>query len=124
MAGNVGARAFDAAVVENAADADVAMGVGVERLQEIFAGGSGAINDGPSRQLALREAVPRKRRNKSAIGNQSDGQLAYHSANHAREKSGATFKKNSPVSNKPTVTVQPSSRRGNWRWAEDSAAML
>ena len=62
MAGNGPARPVDAAIVEDAADADVAMGIGVECLQQALAGRPGAVDDGTPRQAALRQTTPRQGR--------------------------------------------------------------
>ena len=73
IAGDRAAGPVDAAVVEHAADADVAVGIGVERLEQALAGGPGAVDDGAAREVSLGEALPRQRRDDSAIANEGDG---------------------------------------------------
>ena len=67
MTGNGPARPVDAAIVEDAADADVAMGIGVECLQQALAGRPGAVDDGTPRQAALRQTTPRQGRDGCAV---------------------------------------------------------
>ena len=64
--------ALDAAVVEYPADADVAVRIGGERLQQALAGWAGAVHDGTPRQLALCQAAPRQRRDDAAVGHESN----------------------------------------------------
>src|SRR5204862_5102839 len=109
MTGNGPARPVDAAIVEDAADADVAMGIGVECLQQTLAGRPGAVDDGTPREAALRQTTPRQGSDGRAVADEADG-AAHIPQSQPGEKSGATLRKKTPASIRATVAVQPNIR--------------
>ncbi len=89
MAADRAARAVDAAVVEHAADADIAQRIAFQRRNQALAGGPGAVDDGAAREETAGKAPPRDPGHRGAIGEESDG--AAHVPQHqpgAREVGG------------------------------------